>query len=284
MTTKVSSNTLANTAVTAGNYGSLLQIPSITVDPQGRITFAANVASNLQSDLRTSAVPQFYNLTLSTPLVVSSGGTGVTSSTGSGNNVLSISPTLITPNIGTPSYGNLVNCINYGGAITPSQVLGALGYTPYSASNPNSYINIGQAYANTIAQGYATQSYVTGQGYVTSTNNSWTPTGGTFNVTGNITATQNVTAYSDKRLKSNITTITGALDIVNQMRGVRFDKDGQRGLGVIAQEVQQLIPEVVFEGTDENKTLSVAYGNIVGLLIEAIKELKAEIDTLKGNK
>jgi hypothetical protein len=284
MTTKVSSNTLANTAVTAGNYGSLLQIPSITVDPQGRITFAANVSSNLQSDLRTSAVPQFYNLTLSTPLVVSSGGTGVTSSTGSGNNVLSISPTLITPNIGTPSYGNLVNCINYGGAITPSQVLGALGYTPYSASNPNLYITISQAYANTIAQGYATQSYVTGQGYVTSTNSSWTPTGGTFNVTGNITATQNVTAYSDKRLKSNITTITGALDIVNQMRGVRFDKDGQRGLGVIAQEVQQLIPEVVFEGTDENKTLSVAYGNIVGLLIEAIKELKAEIDTLKGNK
>ena len=60
-----------------------------------------------------------------------------------------------------------------------------------------------------------------------------------------------------------------------------FEKDGKAGLGVIAQEVQEILPELIVESDDEMKTLSVAYGNIVGLLIEAIKELKAEVDELK---
>jgi len=66
------------------------------------------------------------------------------------------------------------------------------------------------------------------------------------------------------------------------MRGVRFDKDGKRGIGVIAQEVREVLPEVVVEGTDEDKTLSVAYGNMSGVLIEAIKELTKQIDELKA--
>ena len=65
------------------------------------------------------------------------------------------------------------------------------------------------------------------------------------------------------------------------MRGVTFEKDGKAGLGVIAQEIREVLPEVVVESEDEMKTLSVAYGNIVGVLIEAIKELKAEIEDLK---
>ena len=112
-----------------------------------------------------------------------------------------------------------------------------------------------------------------------------TLSGGTFlySTTGNFTASGNITAYSDARLKTNVQTITGALDKVSALRGVTFEKDGTKGLGVIAQEIQKILPEVVLEGNDENKTLSVAYGNIVGLLIEAIKELKDEINTLKGN-
>jgi hypothetical protein len=104
---------------------------------------------------------------------------------------------------------------------------------------------------------------------------------GTLDGSGNFTAAGNVTAYSDLRLKSNVQTITGALDKTMQLRGVTFDKDGRKGLGVIAQEIREILPEVVMENNDENKTLSVAYGNIVGLLIESIKELKAEIDELK---
>ena len=51
---------------------------------------------------------------------------------------------------------------------------------------------------------------------------------------------------------------------------------------MIAQEIQQVLPEVVHEGDDENKTLSVAYGNISGVLIEAIKELTAQVNELKA--
>lgn len=101
---------------------------------------------------------------------------------------------------------------------------------------------------------------------------------------GNVTAAANITAYSDIRLKNNIKTIENALSKTCQLRGVSFDKDGVAGIGVIAQEIQKVLPEVVLENNDEDKTLSVAYGNIVGVLIEAIKELKAEVDELKKNQ
>ena len=102
----------------------------------------------------------------------------------------------------------------------------------------------------------------------------------TIDSSGNLTATANVTAYSDERLKSDIKTIDNALDKVSQMRGVSFVKDDKQGSGVVAQELEKIAPELVLDG--EYK--SVAYGNIVGYLIEAIKELKAEIEELKKDK
>lgn len=100
------------------------------------------------------------------------------------------------------------------------------------------------------------------------------------NLSGAFVATGNITAFSDERLKENVETIEGALDKVSQMRGVMYDKDGERGTGVIAQEMQQVMPEVVQDG----EYLSVAYGNIVGVLIEAIKEIKAELEQCKCKK
>ena len=70
------------------------------------------------------------------------------------------------------------------------------------------------------------------------------------------------------------------------MRGVTFNRidneNGERQMGVIAQEIQDIVPEVVKVNDDEDNTLSVSYGNMVGVLIEAIKELKEEIKELKG--
>ena len=98
---------------------------------------------------------------------------------------------------------------------------------------------------------------------------------------GAATFNNDVTAFSDERLKDNIETITNALDKVTNMRGVTFTREGRQGTGVIAQEMQKVMPEVVH---DENEYMSVAYGNLVGVLIEAVKELKAEVDELKKGK
>ena len=103
---------------------------------------------------------------------------------------------------------------------------------------------------------------------------------------GAATFNNDVTAFSDARLKDNVETIPNALETVCAMRGVNFtrnDNNDQPGTGVIAQEMQEVFPVVVKENNDEDNTLSVSYGNLVGVLIESIKELKAEIDELKGN-
>jgi hypothetical protein len=106
----------------------------------------------------------------------------------------------------------------------------------------------------------------------------------TLTGTGNFTAVGNVTGYSDENLKDNVQTIPDALDKVTQLRGVEFDRNDIEGnphqIGVIAQEVEKIIPEVVQTNGDGIK--SVAYGNLVGLLIEAIKDLKEEVNELKA--
>jgi hypothetical protein len=104
-------------------------------------------------------------------------------------------------------------------------------------------------------------------------------------VTGGIYSTASIVAYSDKRKKENIVTIDNALDKVCQMRGVYYNKIDDdkkvRQVGVIAQEMQEVLPEAVSYAEDVDE-YGVAYGNIAGILIEAIKDLKAEIKELKA--
>jgi hypothetical protein len=94
---------------------------------------------------------------------------------------------------------------------------------------------------------------------------------GTVNCGGDITAAGDVTAFSDRRLKTEIKPIESALEKVKKLSGYTYIKDGRRSTGVVAQEVLEVLPEVVHGG--EETMYSVAYGNMVGLLIEAIKEL-----------
>ena len=114
-----------------------------------------------------------------------------------------------------------------------------------------------------------------------------------LNQSGDLVASGNVTAYSDARLKTNVNTINDALSIVGKLRGVSFDwkESGKRSIGVIAQEVEEVLPELVLTNQDVNPVTqeieeikSVDYGKIVGVLINAINELKAEVDELKGGK
>jgi len=97
----------------------------------------------------------------------------------------------------------------------------------------------------------------------------------------NLTVAGKVTANSDAKLKKNISTITNALDKTLKLRGVEYDRidTNDHQIGVIAQEIESVIPEVVVDGIDGIK--SVAYGNIIALLIESIKEQNDIINKLQ---
>jgi hypothetical protein len=104
-----------------------------------------------------------------------------------------------------------------------------------------------------------------------------------LDVNGTIRATGDVIAYSDRRVKDNIETIENGLEKVTKLRGVSYTRndieDDTTKIGVIAQEVLEVLPEVVKQ--DDRGKYSVSYGNMAGVFIEAIKELKAEVDSLK---
>ena len=102
--------------------------------------------------------------------------------------------------------------------------------------------------------------------------------GATISFARPITSSGDITAFSDMRLKTNVRTIDGALDKVSLLRGVYFDRDGKAKIGVIAQEVEEVLPEVV---SNEGEYKSVAYGNMTAVLIEAIKELRSQVEDLK---
>lgn len=108
---------------------------------------------------------------------------------------------------------------------------------------------------------------------------------GNITVTGTVVASGNITAFSDSRVKEDVELIDNALDKVKQVRGVTFTRNDvedteTRHAGVIAQELQAVLPEAVYP--TQSGMLSVDYGNTIGLLVEAIKELTAKVEALEG--
>jgi len=103
----------------------------------------------------------------------------------------------------------------------------------------------------------------------------------TLHVEGKVYAADSITSYSDSNMKTDIKTINNALEKVELLRGVEYRRKdtNEKHIGVIAQETLKIIPEVV---SQTNNGYSVAYGNMVGLLIEAIKDLNIEIKQLKS--
>jgi hypothetical protein len=97
---------------------------------------------------------------------------------------------------------------------------------------------------------------------------------------GSLTVTGNITSSSDERLKTNIRQLDYGLEAVNKLRGVRYEKDGEEQIGVVAQEVQKIAPEVVRE--DGDGFLSVDYGRLTPILIEAVKTLTARVEELEA--
>ena len=200
----------------------------------------------------------------------SKGGTGL-ATPGTNGNVLTSNGTIWTSAAAT---GGVTSCIA-GTGITVSSATGAVTISSVSSVSPSTNLQV-----NSLGVGTA---------------------GST--VAGEIRATGAITAmYSDSRLKTNIQPIQNALDKVDLLTGMTFTqnefaetfgyKDYTRQVGVFAQDVQQVQPEAVkpapfdIDENNESKTgenyLTVQYEKLVPLLIEAIKELRAEVKALKG--
>ena len=161
----------------------------------------------------------------------------------------------------------------------------SLSGTQFINSAPDQTVSLTGAGSTTVTGTYPNFT-VTSVGTTYTAGNGLTLTGTEFTLsgsyTGTFTATGDVVAYSDMALKSEITAIDEALDKLMSITGYTYNTKGseRRHSGVMAQDVEEVLPEVVH--TSEDGTKGVAYGNMMGLVIEAIRELKTQVDELKG--
>jgi hypothetical protein len=105
---------------------------------------------------------------------------------------------------------------------------------------------------------------------------------GNVSITGDLDVLGDISSSSDINLKENVKTVENSLETINSLRGVSFDwkENGRSSYGIIAQELEEVLPELVKSG----EVKSVNYNGLIGVLIEAIKELKAEVEELKKTK
>lgn len=215
--------------------------PYSSTNPNGYITSGGSITGSSGSCTGNAATATKW---VTGRTIALTGDVTGTSAAFDGSAALSFATTLGNSGVTAGTYNKVTvdakGRVTAGAALASADLTGALGYTP----------------ANKAGESF----------------------GGSISVSGTITATGDITAYSDARLKSDIRTISGALDLVAKMRGVTFTRidTGQRGVGVVAQEVAEIVPEAVQKHQDE--LYSVAYGNLVGVLIEAINELARKID------
>ena len=161
-----------------------------------------------------------------------------------------------------------------GHAITATHGTGVnqiVGQVVFEYNGPGSKIKWGRLYHSGDSNAYTMQLV------------SSSTTAANLNLTGNFVASGDVTAFSDARIKTNVQTIENALDKTLQLRGVTYNRtdteETSTKVGVIAQEILEVIPEVVNQ--NEDGMYSVSYGNLTAVLIEAIKEQQKQIDELK---
>ena len=211
-------------------------------------------------------------LTSTTTLNVGTGGTVITT-TATGLVGIGTTNPLGTLQVGTgiTMYGatGIISAVSYrGDGSQLSGISAGLTVTDDTSTNATRYILFDDATSGTISAIN-----------VSSTKLTFNPS------TGNMVVGGTVTANSDEKLKTNIKTIDNALDKVLSLRGVEYDRidTGDHQIGVIAQEVEKIIPDVVYpkQPAPDYETKSVAYANLVGLLIEAIKEQNVRIEELE---
>lgn len=188
----------------------------------------------------------------------------------------------ISPNLGLVNRGSIVSPVNgkiepYWNPVLVSNSIPQIAKI-YNLVNPENVNNSLQEGANGTVR-------VVKQFDFDNTSDSSSPTTGGLVSRGGLGISKSVTVggtikeTSDIRLKSDITLIENALEKVSKIHGYTYIKKGEKMAGVIAQEMQEVLPEVVTEGSDGY--LAVSYNNIISLLINAINEQQSQIDILK---
>lgn len=325
--------TLANSGVTANTYGSSTNVPVITVDAKGRITTATTTPVSIPIGYTGSQGVGFTGsagsqgatgFTGSKGVVNSSdvttalgytpvqqgGGTGQGTNkvyigyTGSNNtlglqvdvtNFASSWPINVTGNANTATYVSATQQTN---VITGKQA--SMAMSQDSGATQGSFICRATGTGDSNLAGmtfwndaYAVKMGIRADGYLGI--GGWSRPAWSWytDPSGNMVAAGDVTAYSDPRLKDNIRPITGAVDIVTQLNGVRFVwkdaphiamKAGKEDIGILATDVEAVLPELVSDSIqiDGDSYKTVAYDKIVPVLIEAIKQQQEQIDALQA--
>jgi hypothetical protein len=304
---------LANPSVTPGTYGGALAIPQVTVDGYGRVTGVQTVSAPTGPQGYTgSPGPQGSpgspgstgaqgspGSPGSTGVQGSPGSPGSTGAQGSPGSPGAQGPQGYTGSPGAGAQGPQGYTGSPGaGAQGPQGYTGSpgspgpQGYTGSPGSpGPQGYTGVQGAQGSTGSPGAQGPQggFSTGSNAQVNSLGVGTAADGT---SGDIVATGNITAYySDERLKNKLGNIVNALEKVLSLNGFYYEPNDiaqamgyplRTEVGVSAQEVQAVMPEVVVPAPIDNNYLTVHYEKIIPLIIEAIKELKSEVDSLKG--
>lgn len=262
----------------------------------GAATFASTLAVTGAVTL-SSTLAVTGNTTLSGTLAV----TGATTLASNGLNVgsgqlnvtggnVSMSGNLAVTGTSAHTGNSTFTTLSASGAATLSSTLAVTGATTLNAATTINLASAGALNINTSGTLNGLRFYsggtITGQLGASTTYPFYVANAaGTAMIysdtSGNFTAAANISAYSDAKLKTNVHTIDNALVLVEKLRGVYYKRidSGEEGIGVIAQEVRNVFPQAV---QNNDGTLSVLYGNLVGPLIEAVKELSARVKELEA--
>lgn len=277
---------VGTTAIANNRTSASQTLTGVSIDGNAATATSATTAGSVTNGLTTS------NYTSYAPSLTGTGASGTWGISISGNSATASSATSAT----TATYLNSAQSSTDMGAISSRINSGfyqnsaptTSGGWPVTGSwyhlLATTHSNTANYYSMQIAGDFFSNSNF----YIRSTNGSgttaWTPiiTGvGGQTISGNLTLSGTLTINSDARLKENLTPLTGALDKVKALTGYNYNRIGSDKLemGVVAQEVQKVSPELVLE--DSEGTLSVSYPNMVALLIEAIKEQSTKIASLE---